>query len=122
MYEKNFQPLLPRKKFLIRLFFHFLSGMGILLFSLGFGILGYHLFEHLSWIDSLLNASMILGGMGPVNGLTTIGGKWFASLYALFSGMIFLGVAGIIIAPILHRFIHIMHLDAEEKETLSDSV
>ena len=122
MYEKKYQPLLPRKKILFRLFFHFLSGMSILLFFLGIGVLGYHLFENLSWLDALLNASMILGGKGPVNGLSTIGGKWFASLYALFSGMVFLGVAGIIIAPILHRFLHIMHLDPEGKETLSDSL
>jgi len=116
MYEKNSQPLLPRKQFLFRLFYHFMTGSVILLISLGIGILGYHTFGHLPWLDALLNASMILSGMGPVDAMTSVGGKWFASLYALLSGMIFLGVAGIIIAPVIHRFLHFMHLDAENAD------
>jgi hypothetical protein len=111
MYEKNTQPLLPRKQFYLRLANHFLAGIGILILSLGIGVLGYHGYEGLTWIDSLLNASMILGGMGPVNPILTEGGKLFASFYAIFSGMIFLGIAGIIIAPIFHRLLHMMHLD-----------
>ena len=114
MYEKRTQPLLPRRKFLVRLFYHFLAGSGVLLLSLGLGVLGYHGFEGQPWLDALLNASMILGGMGPVNLVVTPGGKIFASVYAIYSGMIFLGVAGIIIAPILHRFLHFMHLDEAE--------
>lgn len=111
MYEKHSEPLLPRTKFFLRLFYHLLLGLGILIVSLGIGVLGYHGYENQAWLDALLNASMILGGMGPVNPVLTNGGKWFASMYALFSGMIFLGVAGIIIAPIIHRFLHFMHLE-----------
>jgi len=114
MYEKHYEPLLSRAKFIIRLLSHLLTGFGILVISLGIGVVGYHGYEHLSWLDSLLNASMILGGMGPVNPIQSDGGKWFASFYALFSGMIFLGVFGITIAPVIHRLLHLMHL--EEKE------
>ncbi|MHB8088533.1 MAG: hypothetical protein ACYDH2_09855 [Anaerolineaceae bacterium] len=111
MYEKHYEPLLPRTKFILRLLSHLLTGVIVLAISLGIGVIGYHGFEHLSWLDSLLNASMILGGMGPVNVIQSVGGKWFASFYALFSGMIFLGVFGILIAPVFHRFLHLMHLD-----------
>ena len=111
MYEKHSEPLLPRKKFFLRLLYHWLTGTIVLVVSLGIGVIGYHGFEKFSWLDSLLNASMILGGMGPVNQLLTSGGKIFASIYALFSGMVFLGVAGIISAPIFHRFLHLMHMD-----------
>jgi hypothetical protein len=116
MYEKHYEPLLPRMKFFLRLLLHLLTGLGILAISLGIGVLGYHGYEHLNWLDSLLNASMILGGMGPVNALQSDGGKWFASFYALFSGMIFLGIFGIIIAPVIHRLLHLMHLDEKESE------
>lgn len=75
------------------------------------GVLGYHNFEGLSWIDSLLNASMILGGMGLVTTLQNTAGKLFASLYALFSGTIFLVTVGILISPIFHRFLHKFHLE-----------
>lgn len=74
------------------------------------GILGYHIFEGLPWIDSLLNASMILGGMGPVNELKTEAGKIFASLYALFSGIVFIAAASILVAPVFHRFLHKFHI------------
>ena len=110
-FEPRNQPLLSRRQFLSRLAGHILSGTLLILFSLGIGVLGYHLFEHLSWIDALLNASMILGGMGPVNSLTTTGGKLFASLYALFSGIVFLVAAGLMVAPVVHRLLHRMHLD-----------
>jgi hypothetical protein len=89
---------------------HILAALGILVISLGIGMLGYGLLEHLSFLDALLNASMILGGMGPVNPIQTAGGKIFASFYALFSGMIFLVAAGVMIAPVAHRLLHIMHL------------
>jgi hypothetical protein len=87
----------------------------LLFISLGIGILGYHMLEGLTWIDALLNASMILGGMGPVNPLVTVPGKLFASFYAIFSGVIFLVGAGVIITPIAHRILHQLHLDEEEK-------
>lgn len=78
------------------------------------GVFGYHLIENMSWVDSLLNASMILGGMGPVNELRTDTGKIFASLYALFSGIVFLVTAGIILAPAVHRLLHSMHIDDKD--------
>jgi hypothetical protein len=72
----------------------------------------------LSWVDSLLNASMILGGMGPVDTLTTDGAKIFASFYALFSGLVFIGLLGLLLAPFIHRFMHKLHMD--ENNTKSD--
>ena len=78
-------------------------------------MLGYHALENLSWIDSFLNASMILGGMGPVNELKTEAGKLFAGLYALFSGIVFLVIAGIIFAPLVHRLLHRFHFEADDE-------
>lgn len=82
--------------------------------SLSVGICGYHWLAGLSWIDSLLNASMILGGMGPVNSLGTTTAKIFASLYALFSGLVFIAVMGIIFSPIIHRILHKFHVDEKD--------
>ena len=79
--------------------------------GLGIGVLGYHCFGELSWVDSLLNASMILGGMGPVNTLHSTAAKIFASCYALSSGLVFIGVASLIVAPFAHRLLHRFHLD-----------
>ena len=110
MYEHHKQPLLSRKAFLGRLARHGGIGLGIIAGSLGIGILGYRGFESLSWVDALVNAAMILGGMGPVNELHTNGGKVFASFYALFSGIIFLVVVGVLLAPVFHRFLHRFHL------------
>lgn len=75
------------------------------------GIMGYHLFGGLGWVDSLLEASMILGGMGSVNPVTTTGGKIFASGYALFSGLAFIALIGIVLAPVVHRMLHAFHAD-----------
>lgn len=80
------------------------------------GVLGYHVFEGLDWLDALVNASMLLGGMGPVSELHTVAGKLFASFYALYSGMIFLIAVGVLFAPLLHRFLHHFHLEMEEEE------
>lgn len=114
-YERHNQPLLPRRQFIDRLTRHVVFGVGLIAVSLGIGILGYHFFENLSWLDSLLNASMILGGMGPVNSLNTTGGKIFASVYALFSGIIFLVAAGVMVAPVVHRILHRMHLNDDDQ-------
>lgn len=115
MYEHHSKPLLSRKLFVQRLLGHFSLAMIILLLSLGLGVAGYHITEGLSIIDSVLNASMILGGMGPVDAIKTPGGKLFASFYSLFSGIIFLAVVGVIIAPIAHRLFHRLHLSANKK-------
>ena len=113
-FEHKNEPLLPRNLFVKRLLKHLLLGAIIILFSLLVGILGYHYLEGIGWIDSLLNASMILGGMGPVNELHTDSGKIFASMYALFSGIIFLVTVGIVIAPAVHRFLHRLPIDEKD--------
>jgi len=115
LYEQRTQELIPRSRFLSRLVFHASLAILIVLVSLGLGIVGYRQTEGLSWIDSLLNAAMILGGMGPVNQLQTTSGKLFASFYSIFSGIIFLVAAGVIFAPIFHRVLHYFHLDADSK-------
>lgn len=114
MYEHHKQPLAKKSVFVRRLALNGLIGLVLLFFSLGLGMVGYHFLENLSWIDSLLNASMILGGMGPVNPLQTVAGKIFASFYALYSGVILLASVGILAAPIFHRFLHHFHL-ADDK-------
>ena len=80
------------------------------------GVIGYHCSAGFGWIDSLLEASMILGGMGPVHGsdLTTDASKIFASAYALFSGLMFIGIMGVVLSPIIHRFLHKFHVDEED--------
>jgi hypothetical protein len=110
MYEHHRQPLASPKVFAGRLLWNGFIGTLLLAFSLGIGMIGYHFLEDLSWIDSLLNASMILGGMGPVNPLHTDAGKVFASFYAIYSGVILLASVGVLAAPIFHRFLHRFHL------------
>ena len=83
----------------------------ILAFSLGMGMVGYHVFGNLAWLDSFLNASMILTGMGPVDHLDTDAGKLFAGIYAIFSGVAFLTFVGVLFAPVYHRFLHRFHID-----------
>ena len=111
MFEHRKQALASKKTFLYRMILSIFLSIGITAFSLLIGIFGYHNLENLSWIDALLNASMILGGMGPIAILQTNAGKLFASFYALFSGMIFLVAVGILTAPIVHRFLHHFHLE-----------
>lgn len=115
-FETNTQPLLRKSVYYKRIILHFMLGLLIISISLFIGVLGYHIFENLGWIDSLLNASMILGGMGPVNELKTENGKIFASFYALFSGIIFLVIIGVVIAPMFHRFLHKFHMDSESED------
>jgi hypothetical protein len=116
MFERRSQPLLPRGAFIRRLVLHASASLGLVSFSLGIGVIGYHGLEGLSWIDSLLNAAMILGGMGPVNELHTVRGKLFAAGYALFSGIVFLVAAGVLFAPLAHRLLHKFHLDIDSQE------
>lgn len=116
VFEHKKQPLLSAEEFRRRLLRSFLISTLMIAFSLGIGIIGYKLSEDMAWIDALLNASMILGGMGPVNALQTTTGKVFASFYALFSGIVFISSAGVLVAPIFHRIIHTFHADIEEVE------
>ena len=113
MYEHHRQPLASRQVFARRLALNGLVGLLLLGFSLAIGMMGYHFLENLSWIDALLNASMILGGMGPVNPMQTNAGKLFASFYAIYSGVILLASVGVLAAPIFHRFLHHFHLADE---------
>ena len=104
----------------MRLARHGLLAFGLIAGSLFIGVAGYHYFEGFSWLDSLVNASMILGGMGPVNPLQTTAGKLFASFYALYSGMVFLIAAGVVFAPVFHRVMHHFHLEMEADSSSSD--
>jgi len=110
LYEHRSQPLANRALFRRRLVLHFAGGLSLMALALGIGVLGYRLTEGMPWLDALLNASMILGGMGPVTELQSDGGKLFASLYALFAGVVFIALTGVLLAPILHRLMHRFHL------------
>ena len=110
MFENRAERLASRSVFVRRLVSSGLAAAGIILFSLGIGVTGYHYLELLSWIDSLLNSSMILGGMGPVDEMETNAAKIFASIYAVYSGVILLASVGVLATPIFHRFLHIFHL------------
>jgi hypothetical protein len=113
MYEQRTHRLLAWPAFLRRATRHVLWALLILLFAVAVGTAGYHAIAGLGWVDAFLNASMILSGMGPVDRLETTAAKLFAALYALFSGLVFVGVMGIVLAPWLHRLFHWIHLDDE---------
>ena len=117
MYENKRQPLAPKGVFYARLWKNAGVAFTLLMICLLVGIAGYKItVPAFDWYDSLLNASMILGGMGPVidSGIVlSKGAKVFASIYALFSGVAFLGIISILIAPIVHRFFHKLHLEAQ---------
>lgn len=108
-FEHRAQPVLPLRQFLVRLAHSGIIAFAFLVASLFAGMTGYHLLEGLSWLDAFLNASMLLGGMGPVNPVVTSAGKLFAGLYALYCGLAVLVVAGVVLAPVAHRFLHIFH-------------
>lgn len=118
-YEHKSKPLLPAPAFFGRLAKHFFVASSVIFGALGIGVLGYHESENLPWLDSLLNASMILGGMGPVDPVKTVAGKLFASFYALFSGIVFLVAVGVIFAPLFHRFLHKFHLAEDDEQQKS---
>jgi len=103
--------VLPRHRFARRLATHSAAALGLLAASLAIGMAGYAAFENLSWIDAFLNASMLLGGMGPVDPPKTSAGKLFAGLYALYSGLVFIVTAAVLFAPLLHRVLHRFHVD-----------
>ena len=114
MYESRHAPLATRAVFRRRVVRHFTIAMLLIGGSLLVGILGYRLLEGMPWIDAYLNAAMLLGGMGPVEpSLHTAAGKLFAGLYAMYSGMVVIAAASIILAPMFHRFVHRFHLEEE---------
>ena len=115
MFEHRKQPLAPRRVFYARLGRSFGLASAIVLGALAFGMLGYHGFEGMSWLDAFVNAAMILSGMGPVGTLQSAAGKLFAGCYALFSGFVFISVTGVLFAPLFHRFIHKFHADVDDR-------
>jgi hypothetical protein len=112
-FEHHSQPLLHMRGFVVRVLTFIGYALLLIISALAVGILGYHFFVDLNWLDAFLNAAMILSGMGPVDPITTGSGKWFASFYALLSGLVFAVTTGIIIFPIIHRVMHRLHLEKE---------
>ena len=110
-YEKSNEALLSDSGFLLRMLKSFAVTLIIVGFSLSFGMMGYCYFGNLPWDDGLLNAAMILTGMGPVDHMNSTPGKLFATFYALYSGIAFLSMMAVIMAPVLHRFMHRFHLE-----------
>ncbi len=113
-YERRHDQLAPRFVFIKRVIAALVCALGLILAALLIGIAGYHLIAGFNWVDSLLEASMILGGMGPIKELPNDAAKVFASIYALFSGIIFIGVMGLILSPVVHRIMHKFHVDEKD--------
>jgi hypothetical protein len=105
------RPLQPRHIYIRKVVLRSLGGLVIVALSLFVGMLGYHYYESMEWIDAFANASMILSGMGPLEPMKTYGGKLFAGFYALYSGLALIGIAAIVFAPVFRRFLHRFHLD-----------
>jgi len=116
MFERKHEKLAPVSVFVRRMAASLLMAGLLVAAALFLGVSGYHWIAGFSWVDSLLEASMILGGMGPVNPLPTTGAKIFASAYALFSGLMFIGVMGIVLTPVAHRLLHKFHIDEGKKK------
>ena len=112
MYESRHHRLASRGVFVGRVLRHALLSGALVATSLAAGVVGYHVWGQLPWVDALLNASMLMGGMGPVDALHTTAGKLFASAYALYCGLVLLIAVGILLAPVLHRLLHRFHLEA----------
>ena len=113
MQRSRFKSLPPKKHFYNKLLINLLIALVLIIVSLGVGMLGYHHYMHLGFADSLINASMILSGMGPVDHADTDGAKIFASFYAIYSGVAFISSMALLFVPIVHRFLHKMHLEIE---------
>lgn len=111
MYEKKSQPLASQLTFLKRLGKNLIFIGVIIGFTLLLGVIGYHFLAEASWIDAFHNASMILSGMGPVINIESNSGKIFSSLYALFSGLVFVTNIGVLLAPLMHRIMHSIHME-----------
>ncbi len=107
---------MPRRLFIRRVVEYALISLSLIVVSLVIGMVGYHTFAGYSWVDSFLNAAMLMGGMGPVGALSTDSGKIFAGVYALYCGLVEIVAIGIFAAPIFHRFLHHFHLESEKKQ------
>lgn len=108
-YENRYTTPISTARFARRMGSHVAVAVALIGVSLFGGMIGYHILLHLPWLDAFLNAAMILGGMGPVDPITTRGGKLFAGLYALYAGAVFLAVASVVVAPVIHRILHKFH-------------
>lgn len=115
-YERHHEQLAPVSVFVKRLIGSIAIALGLIGFVLCLGIAGYHFIAGYNLVDSLLEASMILGGMGPVKELPSDGAKVFASAYALFSGLIFIAVMGLVLSPVVHRILHKFHVDEKDEK------
>jgi len=113
--EHRRQNVLPFSAFLLRLARYGLFALILIIISVLIGMVGYHHFGKISWLDSFHMACMILTGMGPVVDMDTTGAKLFSSFYALYSGVAFLSITAVFFAPIIHRLLHILHVETEEK-------
>ncbi len=113
LFETKRMPLLSRRAFALRMLRVSSVCLAIVAVTLGAGALGYRETEHLAWIDAFLNAAMILTGMGQVDIPTTTAGKLFAIFYALFSGLVFLSLIAVFLAPVAHRLLHAFHLEEQ---------
>jgi hypothetical protein len=116
MFERKHEKLAPISVFYRRMVASVVMAGILIAVALSIGIIGYHRIAGFDWVDSILEASMILGGMGPVNPLTTTEAKMFASGYALFSGLVFIAIMGIVLAPVTHRMLHQFHIDEQDLE------
>ncbi|MGH7914301.1 MAG: hypothetical protein ACREPW_06590 [Candidatus Binataceae bacterium] len=115
-FERRYEALLPGPLFLRRMARWSMVAGVVLVGSLALGVCGYHFIVGLPWIDGLLNASMILGGMGPVDPIRSAGGKLFASFYALYGGLAIISIAGLLLGPLVHRLLHKFHLEGRPAE------
>lgn len=113
-FENKKQQLATRKRFVLRLLRYNLFTLSVIILSLGIGTLGYKITSNLSWLDSFYMTSMILTGMGPTAQMTTTASKLFSSFYALYSGVAFLSITAVFLAPIIHRVLHILHVEMED--------
>jgi len=116
MPEKTSVRLQPKRKFAAHVARNLVIGSLLIYLALGIGMLGYHDLENMSWVDSFVNAAMILSGMGPMGNLTTAAGKIFAGFYALFSGLAFILIVGIVFAPVVHRAIKKMNIEDSKSQ------
>jgi len=114
IFEGRSEQLAPVSVFVKRIIGSLAMAVGLIAVVLLIGLAGYHYLAGFTWIDSLLEASMLLGGMGPVNELPNDSAKIFASAYALFSGLVFIAVMGLVLSPIVHRVLHKFHVDEKD--------
>lgn len=115
MYEQKKHSPISTKRFLKRMLLHAAAALTLLFLSIIIGMVGYEHYEQLSWRSAFLNTAMLLGGMGPVDAPLSDEGKLFAGIYALYAGLVFIIVAGLILAPIVHRIMHKFHWGQEEE-------